>query len=231
MGQAARKQVRDFEAFRAQQAARRGLDSPSGEIAAGARESPRVDLETLSGRLVEVSARGASAVLSLAVDLVRQAQEAAEPVAWLSVGTSSFYPPDLAASGIDLAALAVVRVANPIKAADAAVRLGRSGAFGLLICDPDSGVQVPTGALTRLVGLAQKHELAVVFLTTKAASQPSLQSLISLRLEALRSGPVGRGATRGVRANFEAIKDKRRGPGWTDARLLLPPPGWSPAAG
>ena len=42
----------------------------------------RWDLGTLRGRLVELSARGATATLTAAIELVTEAQTQSEPVAW-----------------------------------------------------------------------------------------------------------------------------------------------------
>ncbi len=64
----------------------------------------RWGLAALRGRLVEISARGASATLTAAIELVAEAQSQAEPVAWITLANSSFYPPDVADCGIDLAA-------------------------------------------------------------------------------------------------------------------------------
>ena len=89
----------------------------------------------LAGRLVELSGRGATAVLTLAVGLVVEAQRESEPVAWIQGTSDSFYPPDLAAAGVDLAALPVIRAGGPAGAARAASQLARSGAFGLLVLD------------------------------------------------------------------------------------------------
>ena len=86
-------------------------------------------LDALRGRLVELSARGAAATLTAAIELVVEAQQAAEPVAWVTLGNATFFPPDAAASGVDLAALAVVRVHDATAAARAAERLLRSGGF------------------------------------------------------------------------------------------------------
>ena len=72
--------------------------------------------DALRGRLVEISARGASAALTCAVDLVAEAQGQGEPVAWVTLATGSFYPPDVADSGIDLAALVVIRVPDALAA-------------------------------------------------------------------------------------------------------------------
>ncbi|MDB4956571.1 MAG: hypothetical protein JWO36_4140, partial [Myxococcales bacterium] len=66
-------------------------------------------LAAMRGRLVELSARGASATLTAAIELVVEAQTQSEPVAWLTLADGTFYPPDVAESGVDLAALVVVR--------------------------------------------------------------------------------------------------------------------------
>src|SRR5438093_9453381 len=78
-----------------------------------ANQGPAPDLwglDALRGRLVELSARGAAATLTSAIELVGEAQRSGEPVAWVTLGHATFYPPDVADSGIDLAALAVIRV-------------------------------------------------------------------------------------------------------------------------
>src|SRR5688572_7782355 len=92
-------------------------------------------LATLRQRLVEISARGASATLSTAMEIVVDAQTQHEPVAWLTLGNATFYPPDVADCGVDLDALVVVRVPDATSAARAGERLLRSGAFGLLVID------------------------------------------------------------------------------------------------
>lgn len=170
----------------------------------------------LRGRLVELSARGASATLTAAIELVAEAQQQREPVAWIALAQSSFYPPDVAASGVDLAALAVVRVPDAIAAARAAERLLRSGAFGLVVLDL-AGVNASAPDLSmpiqgRLVTLAQTHDAAVVCITEKSAETASLGSLVSLRAAAARERPQ-QGSEFGV--TVRAVKDKRRGPGWS----------------
>ena len=92
-------------------------------------------LESLSGRLVEISASGETAALTATCDLVLQAQLKGEPSAWITLLDSSFFPPDAACSGIDLDALPVVRVPDPSAAARAADKLTRSGGFGLIVVD------------------------------------------------------------------------------------------------
>ena len=64
--------------------------------------------------------------------------------------------------------------------------------------------------LGKLVSLAQAHEAAVVCLTDKHSEAGSLGSLVSLRAEAARkiTGDA-------YEVSVRALKDKRRGPGWT----------------
>lgn len=187
----------------------------------------------LSGRLAEISSAGAPSALTAAFGLVLDAQRQGEPTAWITAEGSSFFPPDAAEGGVDLHSLAVVRVSDPRSALRAADKLIRSGAFGLVVVDLRSPETRRVGgdeALARLLGLARKHDTAVVLLTEKRGETPSLSSLISLRGEA-RRGPhptlsavtVGEGP--GVRLEIRVLKDKRRAPGWTHAELCRGPAG------
>jgi recombination protein RecA len=177
---------------------------------------PSWSLSEIAGRLVEISGTGASATLTAAFGLVLDAQGAGQPAAWVGLSPSTFFPPDAAEGGVDLDTLAVVRVANPQAAARSAEKLVRSGGFGLVVIDlgpslwpfdpnESSRARIPAPLLTRLVGLAQKHGTAVVFLTEKTADAPSLASLVSLRVEARRVD--------GASCEIRILKDKRRGPG------------------
>jgi len=196
------------------------------ELLTPAAEPEPWGLEALRGRLVELSARGASATLSTAVELVLEAQHAAEPVAWVTLGNGTFYPPDVADSGVDLAALVVVRVIDAVTAARAAERLLRSGAFGLVILDFGGGgaVELSIAHQGRLVTLAQSHDAAVVCITEKASDAGSLGSLVSLRAEALRQRVRDREHDHEV--TLRVLKDKRRGPGWSRTLKLRGPAGF-----
>ncbi len=165
----------------------------------------------LGGRMVEVSAMGAAAALTAAVGLVLEAQVEGEPVAWIALPGSCFYPPDLADSGVDLEALVVVRAPAVPAAGRAADRLLRSGAFGLVVLDLGRDAQLPIPLQGRLVGLAQRHDAALLCLTEKPADAASLGSMVSLRAEASRLRRSDSGFSYAVRA----LKDKRRGPGWS----------------
>jgi recombination protein RecA len=194
-------------------------------------------LAELNGRLVELSSPpAAGALLTAAASLVLEAQQAGEPTAWIT-GPDAFYPPDLAERGVDLSALAVIRVERFNDSLRAADVLLRSGAFGLIVLDLASlgggrgrrggrgtnPAELPLAAQTRLAGLVQRHDAALVCLTHKQPEQASLGSLITLHATAARcplDGAAGR-----FSCELTMIKDKRRGPGWRHAEICRGPPG------
>lgn len=188
----------------------------------GADAPERWSLAALRGRLVELSARGAAATLTAAIEVVSEAQTQGEPVAWLTLTQSSFYPPDAAESGIDLAALVVVRAPDATALARAAERLLRSGAFGLVVLDLGAQAELSMQIQGRLVTLAQTHDAAIVCVTEKPNDAASLGSLVSLRAEALRSTRAEHGE---LTVTLRAVKDKRRGPGWTHSMKRRGPAG------
>lgn len=193
----------------------------------------------LAGRFVELSGGGAPATLTMATALLLDAQRLGEPAAWITPAHHHFYPPDLAANGIDLAALAVVRAPAISDVPRAAERLLRSGAFGLVICDlwtlpfdtvgaAGTARTAGTGAAdvaiamqSRLVGLAQKHDAVVCCLTPTPPEHPSLGSLVSLRGVAVRE----RTAPGRYRCTIHTIKDKRHAPGWDHTAQYHAPAG------
>ncbi|HSD89819.1 MAG TPA: recombinase A [Kofleriaceae bacterium] len=198
-GSAATAKILSLDELRA----RRGQEDESAQ---------RWGLSALRGRLVELSARGATATLTAAIEIVAEAQEQSEPVAWLTLTNGTFYPPDVADSGIDLAALVVIRAPDATAVSRAAERILRSGAFGLVILDLGGGANADLSMQIqgRLVTLAQTHDAAVVCLTEKTEDTASLGSLVSLRAEALRQRERPDFAVR-----VRVLKDKRRGPGFT----------------
>lgn len=203
----------------------------------------------MAGRLVELSGERASANLTVAFGLVLECQSRNEPAAWVTLRHSTFFPPDAAESGISLAQLVVVRVAEPHRAARAAVELTRSGGFDLVVLDlgPEAVLErlareerarrpalsphtgrarprrrrggLPTPLLTKLVGLARKNDTAVVVLTEKAERSSSLSSLVSLRAETRRHPDEP------CRLEIEVLKDKRRGPGHRHSEVCRAPAG------
>lgn len=198
---------------------------PSG--AALAREArsaaapPAWNLDVLSGRLVEVSGDVAGAPLTFVFRLVLEAQRRGEPAAWVGRRDSIFYPPDAADIGVDLASLPVIWSKDTISAAGAADLLIRSGAFGLVVLDLGAAARLPVAAQTRLAGLAQQHDAALLCITEKDGERPSLGSLVSLRAQITR---VQRLDDR-FSCVAQVIKDKRRGPGWQHVEVCRGPDG------
>ncbi len=89
----------------------------SGRVQRGAAGISRVrargntwGLDRFYGHLVEVSGQGPTATLTAATDLVRAAQHTGELVVWLPAPGTNFFPPDLAANGVDFEALVVIQV-------------------------------------------------------------------------------------------------------------------------
>lgn len=177
--------------------------------------------EELSGRLIEISGQGAAASLTAVVRLAVEAQRARELVAWVGVTTGSFYPPDLADSGIDLSSLVVVRVPRRVDVGRAAERLVRSGSFGLVILELGAQASLPTVLQGRLVSLAQQHDALLVCVTDKNREAGSVGSMVSLRAEAVRRYLDGDR----FECRVNVLKDKRSGPGWGHRLVARGPAG------
>ncbi|MDH4037947.1 MAG: DNA recombination/repair protein RecA [Candidatus Krumholzibacteria bacterium] len=188
---------------------------------AGTPTSREWTLDALAGRMVEISSAETSASLTAATRLILEAQERGEPAAWIASGSSCFYPPDVAASGVDLDALIVVRSGDTARTARAADHLLRSGGFGVLILDLCEDARLRMSVQSRLSGLANTHRSAVVCLTRKRADAPSIGSLVSIRGET----SVARTEFDSFAWEINVIKDKRRGPGWRHAGACRGPDG------
>ena len=186
-------------------------------------DSPTVwNYAAFAGRLGEISAQHASAALTLAFQLVLEAQRRNEPTVWVTGLASAFYPPDAAEAAIDLDALIVVRVPDNRRSARAADALLRSGGFGLVVLDLGAdtrGLSPPMQS--RLVGLAKKHQAALICLTEKEAQRPSIGALVSIRAEATRT----RDRDDRYTCLAQILKDKRRAPGWQHKEVFRGPDG------
>ena len=145
-------------------------------------------------------------------------------MAWITPRGSSFYPPDAAASGVDLDALVVVWFETSLQAFRAGDWLVRSSGFGLVVLDLGERAHVPIPVQSRLVGLAGKHDTAFVCLTEKDSSRPSLGALVAVRAEAQRVDRVDKNGER-FRCEAHVLKDKRRGPGWRHTEICRGPDG------
>lgn len=173
----------------------------------------------LAGRLVELSGLRSTAHLTAAFGLVLDAQLCGDRAAWITSEQSAFFPPDVDAGGVDLESLPVVRVPNVRTAGRAVEHLVRSGGFGLVVVDLSGEplyeghalheASLPVPLLTRLLGLARTHHVAVLILTRKSADAASLNSLIALRAEAQWVACEGT-----YEVHVRVLKDKRHAPGW-----------------
>lgn len=187
----------------------------AAEIPAGWR------LSTFSGRLGEISGAQAAASLTLVFRLVLEAQKQGEPVAWITCRESTFFPPDVAEAGIDLFSLAVIRAPDTNSVARATEHLLRSGSFGLLVMDLGAEAHLPLHAQSRLAGQARKHSTALLCITEKESSRPSLGPLFPLRAHTVRRQEKGDRFC----CEVHFVKDKRRGPGWRGVEVCRGPDG------
>jgi recombination protein RecA len=200
-------------------------------------QAPAWGLPDLTGRLVELSPTAESAHLTAAFGLVLEAQLSGDRAAWVTLASSSFFPPDVIDTGIDLDAMPVVRVSDCRMAGRAVDHLLRSNGFGLVVIDlacaagsdirgrcqfrpTQSGASLPVPILSRLLGLARQHEAIVLILTKKHEDVPAMHSLISLRAEVR-----WRRSDEGYELCVRVLKDKRGGPGWTHVEVCRGPAG------
>lgn len=180
----------------------------------------------LAGRLCELSHTRSGAALALAFSLVLDAQLSGEPAAWIETASSTFYPPDAADCGVDLAALAVVRVPDANAAATAAESLLRSGSFGLVVLDLgvlDHGGagRLAPAALARLAGLAHKQSAVLLCVCEKPEHVAALGPLVSLRAHARRRRvDPDRHA-----CELSVVRDKRRHAPWSHVEIRRGAPG------
>jgi recombination protein RecA len=177
-------------------------------------------LKEVAGRFVEISSWAAPAALTIVFGLVREAQAQKEPVGWITSAENFFYPPDAAQVGIDLAALAVIRLSRSDGIPRAGEKLLRSGGFGVVVLDLGGG-DIPMPLQSRLTGLAHHHHSALICLTAKRSAALSIGSLVSLR------GHAARRYTKenGFACTLNVLKDKRRGPTWTHEVFCSGPAG------
>jgi recombination protein RecA len=169
---------------------------------------------------VEISGSTASAAMTLTFTLIREAQARGEPTGWVTLSEKTFYPPDVAQGGTDLAALVVIRLSRVESIARAGEKLLRSGSFGVVVLDLGAA-DIPMPLQTRLTGLAHRHHSALICLTEKEPAGFSLGSLVSLRAHAEKK----RVADNRFACALRVLKDKRRGPTWNYEELYTGPAG------
>jgi recombination protein RecA len=196
------------------------LSFPTPELRRDIVQPSRWTLDEIAGRFIEISASAGSASLTLAFGLVRETQQRGEPVGWVTSQESFFYPPDVAQFGVDLGALAVIRVLDAANIPRAGEKLLRSGGFGLIVLDLGAA-DIPIPLQSRLTGLAQHHHTGLVCLTEKQSKTFSLGSLVSLRVHTERK----QNANNSFVCRLRVLKDKRRGPTWSHEELYHGPAG------
>ncbi|MFW5717701.1 MAG: recombinase A [Spirochaetota bacterium] len=214
-------------------------------------EGERWGLSALRGRLTELVGGADSANITIAARLILHAQREGDFAAWVATHRDVFFPPDVAAAGIDPAALPVVwavpeeaspRSAGRLNAAErsvttigtrprmarsatrasrAAERLLRSGAFGLVVIDLARDLTLSAASQGRLVRLAEHHDAQVLILRRKREDGIYSGSLVTVRAES-SCERIGPGR---FRATITNTKDKREGPGWTTSEEFDGPPG------
>lgn len=182
-------------------------------------QPPQWSFEALCGRWVELSGHGC-ATLSAVAWLMGQAQQEGAPVAWVRLPRQSFYPPDLAAWGLSLEEIPVVRAPDSRGAGRACEHLLRSGTFAVVVMDlvgaQGSRVSLPMPLQGRLLRLAQRRKVLLISLTRSRREQASLGTMISLRAEVHgRFIATGTPFVKDYLYRIEVLKDKIHGPGWS----------------
>lgn len=169
-----------------------------------------LSLASLLGRWVELEG---NASLTAAAHWMQQAQQESHYVLWLGAREATVFAPDLHKNAIDLTRVVFVFLPHARAMAAAADELLRSGAFSLCIFDLvslESREQhnMPAAMETRLLGLAQKHQVALLRLS-RDVQQTTMHnaSLVSLRVECSRAGENRTSLL------WHIEKDKVRGPG------------------
>ncbi len=170
------------------------------------------------GRWIEISG---IARLTWAVALLAACQQQGEPAAWLCADGALPAVEDLAAWGIDTAALPVIILPDAVAAGRAADMLLQSAAFGLVVVDLPDGARWSTARTTRLAGLARRHDAILLTLRHGKATASGGDAQVDARLHAAAiSVSAGRFDCR-----LQAGKDRRHGPGWSVAMTCRGPTG------
>ena len=192
-----------------------------GRIARGLPATATTDwgLQTFAGSLAELQDTSRCCALTLTAQLILEAQQQQEIAAWITGTASSVFPPDLAAVGVDLAALPIVRAGDFIMMIEAAEVLLRSGAFGVIVIDFAGRCRpLPLPLQKRLSGLARCHHCAVICLAPM--DEQVLGCLASIRAQAAH-----RREGRRFHCCASMVKDRRRRPHWSHTEVCDGPEG------
>jgi recombination protein RecA len=131
---------------------------------------------SVRGQFVELLG---DAPLTICAGLIGEAQRARVLTAWIGMRHALFNPSDAALSGVALRSLLVVRLQEKRELCRAADVLIRTGAYGLVVIDPASDLDIPLPDQSQLVGLAHNHKTAIMLVS----GQQPRTSLASLRAQ------------------------------------------------
>ena len=144
------------------------------------------------GQVVEVSGSSSSGKATIAFGVCLRALEKGRAAAWIDVG-GGFWPVAAAEAGCPLDKLLVVRPGAGAAALRAAhIILSSSGAVAALVVDlPLTAAPPRERELVALQRLAERSASALLFLTARPRTAPSLGAAVALRLHSERR-PGGR---------------------------------------
>jgi RecA/RadA recombinase len=182
------------------------------------------------GQVVEISGAPSSGKATLAFAVCLRTLEAGQAAAWIDVG-GGFCPVAAAEAGTPLERLLVVRLAQASSALRAAhILLSSAGAVGALVVDLPRSAPAPRDReLMALQRLAEKSAAALVFVTARAKTAPSIGAQVAVRLHVERL-TAGAGLDQRLRievlrhkqgASHRSIEEDTRGPDRVRVRSSL----------
>lgn len=153
------------------------------------------------GQVVEVSGTSSSGKATLAFGACLRALERGQAAAWIDAG-GGFWPVAAVEAGISLDRLLVVKVKGGVAALRAAhILLSSAGAVAALVVDFPPSAPVRERELVALQRLAERSSTALLFLTARPRSSPSLGAAVALRLHTERRT--------GGRVRIEVLRNKQ----------------------
>ncbi|HLU66016.1 MAG TPA: hypothetical protein VKZ63_07060 [Kofleriaceae bacterium] len=156
------------------------------------------------GQVVELSGAASSGKATLALAVCMRALERGQAAAWIDPA-GAFWPVSALEQGASLDRLLVVRVPDAGAALRAAhILLASAGAVAALVVDWPPGAAVRDRQLVALQRLAERSASALLFLTERPATAPSLGAQVALRLHLSRCG-----AGAGARIRIDVLRNKQ----------------------
>lgn len=162
------------------------------------------------GQVVEISGAPSSGKATLAFAVCLRALEAGQAAAWIDVG-GGFCPVAAAEAGAPLDRLLVVRLAQAASALRAAhILLSSAGAVAALVIDLPPGSPSPRDReLMALQRLSERSSTALVFVTARPRTSPSIGAQVAMRLHVERVAGEGGAAALDQRLRIEVLRHKQ----------------------